>query len=509
MIRLIIDAEEIIMAKSIIIIGSGMGGLSAGIYGQMNGFDTRIYEMNHNPGGQCASWKREGYTFDACIHHLMGCAPETKMYRFWQEVGAMPADLVYTKECVSVAASDGRIFYDYYDPDALEKHLCDISPKDSGVIREYVNGIRALSGYDMMGDMVTGNIPGMLAHLPAVFSNMKWFKITMEEFAKRFQDPFLQKAFPLLVYSNPEVPVFLHLMRHASGCRKDIAWPIGASAAFVSRMVNRYKELGGQLYCRRKVVKILTENGKVAGVLLEDGTEEFSDFVISDADGRKTLQEMLEGKYMDDRLRAYCAEPADMSEFAVTVYLGVNRDLSQEPSSLILLLEQPVVLAGQKFMSLELQTYGYDKTMAPEGKGVIKAEFRSSYAYWKQLSERREDYNKEKKAVADQVIRILETHFKGITNQVEAVDVSTLLTWERFMGGTHGFSNAPNKKPDFLGSMFSNKDMTVAGLENFYFAGIWATSAGALFLNAMSGKKAIKKICRKNGQKFRIDTNKK
>lgn len=38
------------MKKSIIIIGAGLGGLAAGIYGQMNGFDTHIYEMHSRAG---------------------------------------------------------------------------------------------------------------------------------------------------------------------------------------------------------------------------------------------------------------------------------------------------------------------------------------------------------------------------------------------------------------------------------------------------------------------------
>ena len=44
------------MAKSIIIIGAGMGGLAAGIYGEMNGYETKIFEMHTKPGGQCTSF---------------------------------------------------------------------------------------------------------------------------------------------------------------------------------------------------------------------------------------------------------------------------------------------------------------------------------------------------------------------------------------------------------------------------------------------------------------------
>ena len=58
--------------RYIIIIGAGLAGLSAGCYAQMNGYETQIFEMHNIPGGLCTSWKRKGYTFDGCIHYLMG-----------------------------------------------------------------------------------------------------------------------------------------------------------------------------------------------------------------------------------------------------------------------------------------------------------------------------------------------------------------------------------------------------------------------------------------------------
>jgi monoamine oxidase len=44
--------------KSIITIGAGLAGLSAGCYAQMNGYKTQIFEMHDLPGGLCPSWKR-------------------------------------------------------------------------------------------------------------------------------------------------------------------------------------------------------------------------------------------------------------------------------------------------------------------------------------------------------------------------------------------------------------------------------------------------------------------
>lgn len=489
------------MKKSIIIIGAGLGGLAAGIYGQMNGFDTHIYEMHSRAGGQCACWKRGGYTFDACIHHLMGCSPKSKLNRLWSEMGAMPTDMIYTKECVSVVSPDGKMMIDYYDPDALEEHLLSLSPQDKDVIHEYVEGIRRFSASDFIGEAILDGFPGVLKNLPLLMKNRKLLSTSMKDFAQRFSDPFLQRAFSLLVYSLPDAPAVTHIMRHASGCQRDIAWTVGGCLTFIDGIVKRYQELGGQIDFNSKVEKILVNGGAVVGIRLADGTEHYADYVVSNADGRKTLLEMLDGRFMDDRLRGYCAEPEDETNWAVHVFLGVNRDLSNEPSSLIQLLEQPVTIAGHELDSLEMQIYGFDKSMAPKGKGVIKVELVSSYSYWKKLN--RAEYEAEKEKVAQQVLEILEMHFHGITNQVEVKDVPTLLTWERFMGGTHGFCNAP-KKPFSVKDMITGNKITVPGLDRFYFAGVWATSAGATFINALSGKKAIQQICRKEKVKFHV-----
>ncbi|MBQ3930059.1 MAG: FAD-dependent oxidoreductase, partial [Paludibacteraceae bacterium] len=48
----------------LIIIGGGVAGLSAGIYARKRGWETVIYEKNAVAGGECTSWKRQGYHID-------------------------------------------------------------------------------------------------------------------------------------------------------------------------------------------------------------------------------------------------------------------------------------------------------------------------------------------------------------------------------------------------------------------------------------------------------------
>lgn len=108
--------------------------------------------------------------------------------------------------------------------------------------------------------------------------------------------------------------------------------------------------------------------------------------------------------------------------------------------------------------------------------------------------------------MAEQVIEILESHLSGIKSQVEVIDVYTLMTWERYMGGTQGWFNLPNRKLDFgLREDLSDRKFktTLPGLAGFYFVGVWTTAMGSLAHNATSGKTIIRRICQKDGKEFR------
>ena len=496
------------MAESIIIIGAGMGGLAAGIYGQLNGYDTQIFEMHTRPGGQCTSWKRKGYTFDPCIHHFFGCQPGSAIYRLWCELGAMPRELVQIEDCAAIASPDGKLFIDYYDPEKLRAKLVRLSPADAGAADRYVESIERLARSKACDAVMLGSsLLSFIKNFPSMIAISKWIKMNMRTYGERFVDPFLKRAFPLLLYSEPNNSMFMHLLWHAHGLNGNIQWPVGGASELAGSIERRYLALGGKVHYHSRVEKILVENDKAVGVKLVDGSEYRADIIISDADGRKTIFDMLDGRYINDTVRGYCAPVSDETPFALNVFLGVNRDLSSEPSSLVLLLEKPVIIADHKYENIEMQLYGFDKTMAPPGKGTIKVELPASYTYWKKLYNMdKEKYKQQKQEVAGQIIEILESYFHGIKQQVEVIDVSTLMTWERYMGGSQGWFNLPNRKYEYSikEDYFDKKfKITLPGLSNFYFVGIWATMMPSLFSNANSGKTVIRRICKKDRKKFR------
>jgi phytoene dehydrogenase-like protein len=130
------------MKKSVIIIGAGIGGLSTGCYGQMNGYDTRIFELHDKPGGLCTAWQRKGYTIDGCLHWLTGSAPGTSMYQLWEELGIIQNQQIINSELFfRFEAADGRVFQMFADVDRLEKHMLEVAPEDKTVIRETTRAI--------------------------------------------------------------------------------------------------------------------------------------------------------------------------------------------------------------------------------------------------------------------------------------------------------------------------------------------------------------------------------
>ncbi|HSD57384.1 MAG TPA: NAD(P)-binding protein, partial [Methanotrichaceae archaeon] len=325
------------MERSIIIIGAGIAGLSTGCYAQMNGYDSQIFEMHSKPGGLCTAWQRNGYTIDGCIHHLGGAGPNSRFYRVWEELGAVQnRPMIFHDRLVSVKGPDGKTFDAFTNIDRLEQHMKELSPADSKVIEEYTNATRNFTRLDFSAMLLFG--PEDMAALQSLAGEMaKWGSITMKEYAARFTDPFLRRAFPVIQYGSPGLPAAINLS-FLAGCQDHtLGWPSGGSLEFSKDIERRYTDLGGRAHYRSKVEKILVEGNHAVGVSLADGTEKRADIVISAADGFTTIFKMLGGKYVNDEIRAYYAQPPsfpELNKMDLQVSFGVDRDISNEPPAM-------------------------------------------------------------------------------------------------------------------------------------------------------------------------------
>jgi len=496
------------MSKSIIIIGAGIAGLSAGCYGQMNGYRTQIFELHDKPGGLCTSWKRKGYTFDGCIHWLVGSKAGSSFNRVWQELGALQGRQVVDHEVFIRAEGEGdKAFILYTDIDRLEQHMKELAPVDAKVIEEFCNATRRFTGFgEMMGDSTgISRLLTMIKAIPKMLPTMgalrKYSRTSVQDFCARFTDPFLRQAFGGL-FDIPDFPVAGLMMTLAWMHNRDAGYPIGGSLAFAQAIERRYLDLGGQIHYRSRVEKILTENDRAVGVRLVDGTEHRADAVISAADGRATIFDMLEGRYVSDKVRGYYDE-LPIFQPIIQVSLGVARDLADQPSTVSFPLAQPITIAGEVQGRMAMRHFCYDSTVAPAGKSVVVVTFVSNYGYWQGLYQDRERYDAEKKDIAIKVIGQLEQRFPGISEQVEVVDVATPMTYERYTGNWQGSMEGWLITTETM-SMTMGKGMekTLPGLEDFCMAGQWVEPGGGLPPAATSGRDAIHMICKRDKRRF-------
>lgn len=499
--------------KSIVVIGAGVSGLSAGCYGQMNGYRVQIFEQDVRPGGLCTSWERKGYTINGGLAFLGGSGPGTNFYRIWEELGVVPKVKMIDYEYFEIVeGKEGKTFFMHTDLDRLEEHMKDLAPEDKKIIEDFIRGIRIFTKYQLpiekAQELFTplDKVRLMLTHLPLIRAMRKWKKVSIKEFAGYFQNPFLREAiFQAKALFSDDFPVVAFQLFLAWSYLKSAGYPQGGALELAKAMEERFLGLGGRVEYRTRVSKILVENNRAVGIRLEDGSEHHSDYVISAADFRTTVFDMLDGKFIDDEVRSYF-DKLPVGPSVVAVALGISRQFEDFPHcgiGLIYPLQAPVIIAGQEVKSLRPMVYNFDPTLAPEGKTLVRIVLPSDYDYWKSLREEADRYQEEKEKVARIVIDQLEHRFKGISSQVEMYDVATPLTFEGYTGNWKGSIIGWDATTE---TFFKPMRKTLPGLAHFWMAGQWLEPGGGMPMVALSGRNVIQLIAKNDRKPFIAET---
>jgi phytoene dehydrogenase-like protein len=359
----------------------------------------------------------------------------------------------------------------------------------------------------------------MLKMLPLMPFIMKWAKFPFGEYGNRFKNPFLREAFAVLtedIAGYPAMGLFNNIDWYGKGIT---GYPVGGSMEFARGIERRYLDLGGEIHYNDRVVKILTEadpsgrGDRAVGVRLEpppgrpgapaarSGAEHRADAVVSAADGRTTIFDMLEGKYVNDKIRGYYKE-LPLFPPLVHIAVGVARTFDDVASSIEgtnFPLDEPVTIAGRQLTRLPVQIYNFDPTLAPEGKTVLRVMLTTEYEYWKKLKPDRERYRAEKEQIAETVIAQLDRRYPGLAEQVEMVDVATPTTFERYTGNWKGNHQGWLPSTENFGL---SMEKTLPGLKDFYMAGQWVQPPGGLPMAAISGRYVTQIICKADKRPF-------
>jgi phytoene dehydrogenase-like protein len=287
----------------------------------------------------------------------------------------------------------------------------------------------------------------------------------------------------------------------ASRTNKDGGYPLGGSLRFAQRMQQRFESLGGKVFLKSKVQKIVVRNGKAIGIQLygEKDPKTF-DCVVSAVDAHTLLYQLLEGKYSVPYFERRFADDVKYPVSSATlIAIGVETSLKYRPHSLTVKPKHPVIINGVSHSVLMIDNYAYDPSLSPTGHTLVEfliCDF--SYDKWEALRKDSEkSYQTEKQRIGNLMLAELERIFPETANKAQVLDVATPLTFKRYCNTYKGaymsfLSTAGTKSENYGG--------VIEGVDNLYLAGQWMFPDGGLPVALLSGKFAIQRIVKQQNK---------
>lgn len=500
--------------KNVVIIGGGISGMTTGIYLLKNGYSVEILEKNGMPGGACVGWERQGCYIDGCIHWLVGTNEGSPYYEMWHDIHALEEDTqIYFQDDFSVFEfADGKKLTMWADIDRFENELIGIAPEDEKEIKrfcKYIRRFRKIEGpidkpVDLMGLFQLLQIGFTMAG--EYYWANKFSKIDCEEYGiKHFKSKYIRYFFANFMAPKYNVMSMLYMLAHVMN--HDGGIPIGGSKAMSERIANYYRKLGGSFRLGATVKKVLIEDDRAVGVELANGSTINADWVVSSVAAEHCLKDLLGDKYKVKKMETRYADTKTYPIYTMTIaVLKSTADLSNYPLGLHAIMDKNVYL-DKGYDGYALRNYSYDKTLkTPEGSSIMQVQIVGDddmYYWWKE-QKNNGTYKAEKARVAEELIKIISERYPDLDGKLEAIDVITPCTYERYLNTRHG---------SFQGFVHTAKGKAlmqkgvIDGLKGFILSGQCIFQSGGLPPAVITGKFAAQRICKADHVKFQTAGN--
>jgi phytoene dehydrogenase-like protein len=335
-----------------VIIGSGVAGLTAAAVLAQAGHGTTVFEQYHQVGGVTAPIEREGYKWDLGQLIIEGMGPN-------EPIGSILAELGLS-EHVKVRKEDrGYVFpdfelkkpLDYKSPLWRIEQLKELFPaEEAGLERfwkDYLRFIRLMtfarrSDHTSGLNALRGKTRMYLTLLPFLRKKNWSAQRLVDDY---FNDNKLKCVFTSILadfFTPPSQFIGLGVFALNSASSFDKRIPkqlapdteqldhysiLGGISTMVDALVGKIENSGGRILLNRPVFKIVSSNGKVSGVLDQDGNYFPADVVVASGGARETFLKLVgENLLPPDFVRKVNNLPLMGSVFMV--HLGVNFDPS-------------------------------------------------------------------------------------------------------------------------------------------------------------------------------------
>lgn len=486
----------------VVVIGAGIGGLTAAALLAKAGKSVLLVERHGRPGGCAHGFNRRRYRFDSGVHLVSGCGPEG--YRNGRIIHEISRVLGISAESGFIPMSPyaravypGLEVFLHSGEERSVAALGEAFPREKTRLREISILCRAVAEELMLAEEILeqareGGI-SPARRLPNLFRYRRAALATvLDEF---LSDPRLKTAYASLwpyLGLPPSRLSFLSWATMAAGYTYEGGYYCrGTFQSYADALARSIEQSGGEVLLNAGVRRILAEKGKVAGIVLENGQVIRADTVISNADARQTAELMIgrenlpEG-YWDnlDRLSS------SLSVFVV--YLATDLDLSVFPhaheSFFYETLDHEAIyaatLAGRpNWFSATVPTLA-DPALAPAGQNLMLLTQLCPYAVG-------ESWRTAKPGFQQRLLDQAERHFPGLNERLLFVEAGSPRTVERYTLNSAGAAYGWDPTPEQVGA---NRPPVRGPLQGLFFAGHWTRPGGGIAGVSFSGALAAREV---------------
>jgi phytoene dehydrogenase-like protein len=438
-----------VKAYDAIVIGSGMGGLTAAALLARKGLNTLLFEKEKQVGGYVVSFKRGSFTFDATGAFLGGCQKGGEFYHLLKEIGVQ-------EEIEFIPIHHIRNMYPGFEVNLHQggihsylETLLDLFPEEEKGLRGYLSLVKKI------GEEVK-SYTEMAWTKRIFFPFFFWHLVRFQQTSHRailnrfFKGEEIKHALHSLPSTEPPSKLsFLFVAAVISKVLMEgVFYPKGGMGKVAETMANAFLNAGGELYLQTEVDQILMKHGRVEGVVTRDGKIFESPLIISDINPNLLvkmfplerqpvlLKKIKDLQYSLSCFILYIATDLDLRGigFPYFVYLRLLQDLEEEyrmlyrgevPKNPTLIVSIPTLL---------------DPSLAPQGQHLLKVLITVPYGYRETWGGgNAEKYYQIKEEFSQGIIDLLELKLiPHLRKHILLYEAATPLTLERYTGNERG-----------------------------------------------------------------------
>lgn len=486
-------------AYDVVVIGSGIGGLSAGAALARAGRTVLIVEQGDGHGGYAHAFKRGPYTFDPGISVFPQGHDHALPMALLEWLGVRDrCRMIPLESNYRAVFPDYEIVTPFDFDEFVELHQREF-PAESDSIDRFFRLCRQMhkQAHELPPQVGLGGLDEAAKRFPVLF---RYIRATVSEVLdEHFRDPLLKAAATVAwpyVGLPPSRLSYLTFSTVLSVYLEGCFYPQGGFQSLADALLAGMRRNDGELVLGRRATRIMIEDGRATAVELDGGDVVRCGAVVSNADATATFEQMIGAEYLPapflKRLRRM--RP---SLSAVIVFLATSLDLDTHggvhETFRPLHVDHDQTLAdilegkpGGMFGTIPTIA---DPGLAPDGEHLLIVHSLAPYDIGRPWEDQVESYT-------EQVIDAYEPAFPGLRESITFTDTATPLTLERYClnrrGAAYGWENTPAQ----TGGKRSPHQAPVSGV---FLAGHW-TQPGTGSLRALvSGLHTAQMVLRSAG----------